>query len=118
MSRWFGFFLAILVGGVAALYYGWKISPVKYVDTTPAMLRVDYKSDYVLMVAEAYSADKDLAQAVRRLSFLGNASPGEIVREAILFAESQGYTDADVARMHSLARDLDSFIPTLQGQSP
>ncbi len=118
MSRWFGFLLAILVGGAAGLYYGWNISPVKYVDTPPDTLRVDYKSDYVLMVAEAYSADKDLPQAVQRLSFLGSALPGEIAREAILFAESQGYTDADVARMHSLARDLDSFTPALQGQSP
>ena len=118
MTRWFGFILAIIVGAAAGLFYVWKISPVEYVDTTPNTLRVDYKSDYVLMVAEAYNADKDLAQAVRRLSFLGTAQPREIVREAILFAESKGYTDADVSRMRSLGRDLESFTPALPGQSP
>jgi hypothetical protein len=118
MTRWFGFILAIIVGVAAGLFYGWRISPVEYVDTMPNTLRVDYKSDYVLMVAEAYSADKDLAQAVHRLSFLGTAQPSEIVREAILFAETQGYTDADIARMRSLSRDLESFAPPLQGQSP
>ena len=90
MTRWIGFILAILVGAAVAMVYGWVISPVEYVDTPPELLRVDYKSDYVLMVAEAYSLENDLAQAVRRLSFLGSESPAEIVRQAILFAEREG----------------------------
>lgn len=100
------------------MFYGWVINPVEYVDTTPGTLRVDYKSDYVLMVAEAYSTERDLAKAVTRLSALGPEMPSEIVRQAILFAESQGYTDADVTLMRSLARDLDTWNPTLPGQSP
>lgn len=118
MSRWIGFILAILAGIAAGLFYGWRVNPVEYVDTTPDSLRVDYKSDYVLMVAEAYSVDNDLAQAVRRLTFLGNAPPSQSVREAILFAESHGYIDADIARMRRLGRDLDTFLPALQGQTP
>lgn len=118
MTRWIGFILAILVGAAGAMLYGWVISPVEYVDTLPESLRVDYKSDYVLMVAEAYSLDNDLSQAVRRLTFLGAEPPGEIVRQAILFAESQGYTDADVTLMRNLARGLETFTPALQGQSP
>jgi ABC-type dipeptide/oligopeptide/nickel transport system permease subunit len=117
MARWIGFILAILLGAAAGMFYGWVVSPVEYVDTTPQTLRIDYKSDYVLMVAEAYSAEKDLAQAVNRLAVLGSDMPAEIVREAILFAESQGYTDADVAVMRSLGRDLDTWNP-LPGQSP
>ena len=100
------------------MLYGWVVNPVEYVDTTPQTLRVDYKSDYVLMVAEAYSSEQDLAKAVTRLAVLGSEMPAEIVRQAILFAESQGYTDADVALMSSLARDLDTWNPTLPGQSP
>ena len=118
MARWIGFILAILLGAAAAMFYGWVLSPVEYMDTTPETLRVDYKSDYVLMVAEAYSLEKDLAQAVRRLSYLGSDMPGEIVREAILFAESEGYTDADVTVMRGLARDLETWNPLLQGQEP
>jgi hypothetical protein len=118
MSRWIGFILAILLGAAAGMFYGWVVSPVKYVDTTPQTLRIDYKSDYVLMVAEAYSAEKDLARAVSRLASLGSDAPAEVVREAILFAESQGYTDVDVALMRSLARDLETWSPSLQGQAP
>lgn len=100
------------------MFYGWVVSPVEYVDTTPETLRIDYKSDYVLMVAEAYSQEKDLAQAAQRLSYLGSDMPGQIVREAILFAESQGYTDSDVTLMRSLARDLETWNPIPQGQAP
>jgi hypothetical protein len=70
------------------------------------------------MVAEAYSTEKDIAQAVNRLASLGSEPPAEIVREAILFAESQGYTDIDVALMRSLERDLETWNPISQGQAP
>jgi hypothetical protein len=70
------------------------------------------------MVAEAYSLDNDPAQAVRRLSFLGPELPSEIVRQAILFAENQGYTDSDVTLMKNLERNLETFLPALQGGSP
>ncbi len=72
MSRWIRFFLVIAIGAAGGLFYGWVINPVKYVDTTPDTLRIDYKSDYVLMVAESYGADGDLALAARRLALLGD----------------------------------------------
>jgi hypothetical protein len=55
---------------------------------------------------------------VRRLSFLGPELPSEIVRQAILFAENQGYTDSDVTLMKNLERNLETFLPALQGGSP
>jgi hypothetical protein len=118
MGRWIGFFLAILVGALATMFYGWFINPVKLVDTTPSSLRIDYKSDYVLMVAEAYSVEGDPTQAVQRLALLSGQAPLEIVREAILFAEKQGYTDTDVALMRSLAAALETWNPAIQGGSP
>jgi hypothetical protein len=51
MSRWTRFLIAIAVGLALGLLYGWVLSPVKYVDTTPNTLRADYQTDYVLMVA-------------------------------------------------------------------
>jgi hypothetical protein len=119
MSRWTRFILAILVGVLAGLFYGWYVSPVEYVDTTLESLRVDYKSDYVLMVAEAFNVEKDPSMAARRLARLGPESPNELVREAILFAEDQGYTDADVALMRSLGSALEAISPpAVQGQAP
>ncbi|MGD9092950.1 MAG: hypothetical protein PVF74_08875 [Anaerolineales bacterium] len=118
MARWIRFILAILVGIAAGLFYGWMINPVKYVDTTPDSLRIDYQSDYVLMVAESYSAEGDLAMSVRRLALLGTAPPADTVQQAILFAESQGYTDADVALMQALYLDLQAWNPSVEIPAP
>ena len=110
MSRWIRFFLVMVVGIAGGLLYGWVLNPVKYVDTTPDTLRIDYKTDYVLMVAETYNADKDLDLAVRRLSILGE-SPTDMTLQAILFAEQNGYTDNDLLLMHTLSGDLKLLKP-------
>jgi hypothetical protein len=54
--RIFWFLVAIIVGLIGGMYYGWIVNPVKYVNTTPDTLRYDYKADYALMVAEVYQA--------------------------------------------------------------
>ena len=118
MSRWMRFFLAIVLGAAGGLFYGWVVNPVEYIDTTPDTLRIDYKSDYILMVAEAYNADKELALAARRLGLLGDTAPVEMVREAVLFAEREGYTDADVALMRQLLSDIESWVPSLETRAP
>jgi hypothetical protein len=114
MSRWIRFLIAIAIGAALGLFYGWAVSPVEYVDTSPASLRIDYKSDYVLMVAESYQLEEDLDLAVRRLALLGSDPPTETVRQALLFAERQGYTDADIALMRGLLRDLETWNPLLE----
>jgi hypothetical protein len=118
MSRWIRFLLAIALGAAVGLFYGWVVNPVKYVDTTPDTLRIDYKSDYVLMVAEAYSTDSDLALAARRLALLGDTPPVETVREATLFAERQGYIDADVALMRQLLAAMQTWTPSAETRAP
>jgi hypothetical protein len=52
MSRWIKFLIAIGLGVAIGLFYSWTINPVQVVDSTPDTLRLDYRSDYVLMVAE------------------------------------------------------------------
>ncbi|MBN2549875.1 MAG: hypothetical protein JXB15_11995 [Anaerolineales bacterium] len=106
MTRWVRFLLAILAGIALGLLYGWVISPVNYVDTTPDTLRIDYKTDYVLMAAESYQRDSSLDLAARRLALLGNLPPAEIVSQAIIFAQKAGYSDADLGLMQSLLAGL------------
>ena len=108
MKRWILFIVAIMIGGIIGLIFGWVIFPVDYSNTTPEKLRIDYKSDYVLMVAEAYNAERDLAVAVQRLSLLGGKSPKDSVEEAITFADQAGYTGADLELMQTLAGDLET----------
>ena len=124
MGRWIRFILVVAVGIGLGLFYGWVIDPVKYVDTTPDSLRIDYKSDYVLMVAEAYNNEHDLGQAVSRLALLGSKAPADIVQQAVLFAlekDSQGkqhYIDADVALMRALLQAIAIQSPPFRNTTP
>lgn len=106
MARWIRFIIAILVGAALGLAYGWIISPVQYVDTSPDTLRIDYKTDFVLMTAEAYENERDLELALRRLALIGNTPPVEMVYQAIQFAQKHDYNDIDLRRMQTLLNDL------------
>jgi hypothetical protein len=118
MRRWIWFFIAVLVGIAAGLYYGWQINPVKYVETTPATLRIDYQTDYVLMVAEAYQAEGDLDLAARRLAVLGETPPAEIVRQAMIYAAQVLWADSDQDLLSKLASDLQTWNPLLEAPAP
>jgi hypothetical protein len=118
MARWFRFFLAIALGVAAGMYYGWVISPVTYVDTAPNSLRIDYKTDYVLMVAEAYQVEGDLFLAARRLALLGDLPPVEMIAQAIEFASQNDYPSADLALIQKLSIELQVWDPSLEVLTP
>lgn len=119
MSRWIKFLIAIGLGAAAGMYFGWVISPVEYVDAAPAALRVDYRADYVLMVAEVYAAEGDLNLAVQRLALLGDLPPAQVVAEAIAFGiEKNNFVEPDLALLQQLAQDLQSWNPSLGAPAP
>jgi hypothetical protein len=111
MSRWFLFFLTIAVGAAGGLYYGWMIKPVERLEASPANLRSDWKSDIVLMVAEAYDAEGDLTMALRRLAMLEDESPAVSIEKAIHFAVSINppYAEADLHLMQALLNAVRAF---------
>jgi len=114
MARWFSFLLVILIGIGLGFLYGLKINPVTFVDLSPEMLSEDYQTDYVLMVAESYQLDQDTSLILQRLAVLGSEPTTDIVRQAIIFAEKIGYTDADIALMRTLLLDVENQRPLLE----
>jgi hypothetical protein len=115
MGRWIRFFIAMAIGAAAAMYYGWKINPVHYTVTTPDTLRIDFKADYVLMVAEAFRTEADLDLAARRLTLISDNAPIDMVNQAIQYAENltneNAYPPADLTLMRDLAAALESWNP-------
>lgn len=118
MKRWIYFLLAVLIGVAAGLYYGWELNPVEYVETTPATLRIDFQTDYILMVAEAYQGEGDLDLAARRLAVLGETPPAEIVRQAMIYAAQIAYADSDQDLLGKLASDFQTWNPLLGAPTP
>lgn len=118
MSRWTKFLIAVLLGAAAGLFYGWVVNPVEYVDIAPESLREDYRTDYVLMVGEAYQIDHDLGLVVRRIALLGSAAPTEIVANALGYALQHEYAPQDLSLLQLLGEDLMTWDPNLEIPTP
>jgi hypothetical protein len=101
--------IGLIIGLTAGLIYGWTLRPVEYVDTTPDSLRIDYRTEYVMMVSEAYASDDDLALAQIRLAALGPQPPLDIVIEAIDYAVDNEFNRTDLETLNHLAVQLRSI---------
>lgn len=100
------FVISILAGVAAGLYVGWELRPLPTDDFSVQILRQDYRTDYVLMTAEAYTLDKNAGNAAARLGRLGSEAPVRIVQEAILTGRSLGYPMQDLETMAYLSQVL------------
>ena len=118
MSRWIRFVIIIIVGIGLGLLYGWLIDPVDYVDTTPTTLKSDYKTDFVLMVAEIYGRDQNAEAAVIRLTYLGDPSPVDSVQNAMVFAVEAGYGAEDLRLLRDLSDALAPLVPSGGSSAP
>jgi hypothetical protein len=108
-SRWVFVLLALILGAGIGLAYGWYVDPVDFFDLTPDTLRADYKADYVLMTAEAYSVEQDPGLAARRLAIFGTKSPSAIAAQGITYARANGFSDEDTALMQELVTALQAW---------
>lgn len=116
--RWILFFLSLALGLGLSLYYGWVIDPVEYNNTAPASLRVDFQTDYTLMIAEVFRNDQNIDLAAQRISTLGSQPPAEIATQALSFAKKNGYSSADVAILQDLVLALQVHQPAPTGAKP
>lgn len=114
MTRHILFAVSILIGLIGGLYYGWVVSPVEGGVVAPSLLRADYQTDYVLMVAEAYRADQNQERALERLVFLGAASPLLSTEMALDFAREGSFSPVDLALIEELDAALRAWDPTLE----
>ncbi|MFZ5920054.1 MAG: hypothetical protein ACOYY3_03260 [Chloroflexota bacterium] len=118
MPRWLQFSIALVLGIAGGLLYGWVISPVEYVNTTPDTLHPDFRIDYVLMVAETYAVDGNLDQAGRQLAVLGGDSPADLASQARDYARDNGYSPREQELLQRLALGLVAWQPPSGGDSP
>lgn len=110
--RYIFFFATILAGLALGVIYGWVINPIVYKNTGMDTLRQDYNTDYVLMVAELYQSEGDLASALTRIAYIEARSPLAFVTTCIDYAEQHNYTREDIDIMWHLASDIDNALKT------
>lgn len=111
LQRAFFFLLSILVGVGVGLAIAWGASPAPMREAALPALRSDYRTDAILMTAEIYALDGDLAACVQHLAALGEDSPARAVQLTILAARDLGYSSKDVELLAKLSQALQKYTP-------
>jgi hypothetical protein len=111
LSNWITIFIAAIIGIAAGLIYGWVVSPVKYINVTPSIMRADYRADYVLMVAEAHQHEQDSESSARRLALLGSDSPAKIVESTLVYAAQNGFSETEIILLQGLLTAMQTYQP-------
>ncbi len=109
--RMFFFLLSIVVGVGVGLVVAWGVRPAPPGESALPALRSDFRTDYILMVAEVFSQEGDLIAASTRLAALGEDSPARAVQLAILAARDLGYATRDVELLAKLSQALQKYTP-------
>lgn len=103
----------VVLGLALGFAIGWGLWPVEYHNTTPDVLRQDYRDDYVVMTATAYGIDGDLARAGERLALLSPTDPAApVVELAERLVETDG-SQRNIIYLIYLAESLDALTPPL-----
>lgn len=91
------FILAIVLGSAAGLAFGWLVMPPKAPNDAPMeRLRVDYKTDLVLMVAEHFQNNPDTLLALEQLTKISPEDPLTLVGNSLSYARRVGYPQEDL----------------------
>lgn len=100
----------LLVGLALGLLVGWVLWPTGFINSTPAMLRSDFRDEYLLWVAQDFAVDEelDVAQARLGVEFWRDGTSVDALRD---LAERLGGEDG--ARLTELAGALEAApVPT------
>lgn len=117
MARRVIFAVVFVISLLGGLLFGWVIKPGMQMQNPISSLREDFKTDYVLMVAEVYNHDADLDAAAARLEVLDKSSPTRATLVATAFARKVGYSINDLDLLMALARDMQNLKPISVGAS-
>ena len=102
-----GFVLGLIIG---LPLLGWGLWPVKWTDAEPRMLREDLRSQYVCMVVDSFTLNKDTALARARLEAAG-IDPANASQELKTF-------DASVCKFTNANALLDFLVGMMQTTPP
>ncbi|NPA26276.1 MAG: hypothetical protein GXO36_01560 [Chloroflexi bacterium] len=107
----------LLLGFGLGLLIAWVLFPVRYVDTTPAHLRADFKAAYRTLIALAYLGNPDLTRARARLALLQDPNPAQLLAEQAQRGLAEGRLVYEVEALGRLAADLQAG-PMLAPSTP
>jgi len=105
--------IGLVVGLASGLVYTWVIAPAELINTYPALLRTDYRWDWVRLVALSYVADGDLERAHVRLDGLKQEDVTGAIQALIEEYAAAGHPADTLRRLTALAEALDVHTPAM-----
>ena len=105
--------IGLVIGLALGLVYTWGIAPVEPVNTYPALLRADYRWDWIRLAALSYVADGDLDLARARLDGLEQEDVAGAIQALIEEHAAAGRLADTLRRLTTLAEALDVHTPAM-----
>ncbi len=105
--------IGLVIGPALGLAYTWVIAPVELVNTYPALLRTDYRWDWVRLAALSYVADGDMERVRARLNGLKHEDVAGAMRALIEEYTAAGRSADILRRLTTLAEALDVHTPAM-----
>jgi hypothetical protein len=101
----------LALGLILGLVYAWAMQPVEYVDTSPALLRADFKDRYRALIASAYLVNGDLVRAKARLGLLEDKDMYRALAEQAQRTLAEGNSPEEARALGLLAIALGQAAP-------
>jgi hypothetical protein len=117
MSRFLTRHGAIIIGlgiGLAlGLVYTWVVNPVELVNTYPALMRSDYRREWVRLAALSYAADGDIQRVRTRLDGLEQEDIAKVIPGLIEEYAAAGHSAKTLRSLAFLAQMMDVHTPAM-----
>lgn len=109
--------LGLSIGIGLGLAVGWVFWPTEFTDANPTVLQDRFRRDYVLLIADSYALDNNLALAQQRVNDLGEDGAQYVLSVLIEMILRQD-DEATIRRLTRLANDIGQYTPAMAPYLP
>ncbi len=113
-ARFLALSLGMALGLALGLVYAWLIDPVQLYNTTPPLLRSDYRHEWIRLAALGYVADGDMDRALARLKGLRGQDVQDALAAMIEAYAAHGQPAPTMRRLSQLAQRLGIYTPAMR----
>ncbi len=113
IAQWWALILGLAIGLTGGLVYTWVINPVELVNTDPALLRVDFRREWVRLAALSYVATGNMDRAMARFKTIDSETVEHALSNLIEEYAAAGRQAETLRSLTTLAQALDVQTPAM-----